>query len=158
MTVKIIAIAPLDGWAYIERNDKIFLLEPPYDSNNISPVSLETVENAVGKYGFEECEIILNNIDEIVSYITYQFVKSRNDIGMKIPSLEELKELLKYFPDNILLEYLRRINDELIPQGIFDGAEKLIRDIIKFSEGKPEVYKKAIEILEICHKNKKVIT
>lgn len=154
--IKLIAIAPHDGWAFITKEKKIFILEPPYESSNMSEVSEKVVENAVGKYGFEECNIPLNSMKEVIRYIKDQFIKSRKDLGIETPSSEELKDLLKYFEDDVLLEYLRRAREELIPEGKFDAAEAIALDILKLEKAKnnPKIQEIAIEVLEDCQKRR----
>jgi hypothetical protein len=154
--IKIIAVAPYDGWAFIEKGKKVFLLEPPYESSNMSEASENVVENAVGKYGFEECDITFGSMKEVIRYIKDQFIKSRKDLGIEAPSSEELRDLLKYFEDDVLLEYLRRAREELIPQGKFDAAEAIALDILKLERVKdnPEMHKNAIDVLESCQKRR----
>ena len=152
--IRITAIAPYDGWAFISKEEKIFLLKPPYESLGISEASENVVENAVGKYGFEKCDIAFSSMEEVIRYIKDQFITSRKDLGIETPSSEELKDLLKYFEDDVLLEYLRRAREELIPQGRFDAAEAIALDILKLERVKDnsEMHKNAIEVLEIAKK------
>lgn len=154
--IKIIAIAPHDGWAFIEKQRKIFLLEPPYESANGSEASEKVVENAVGKYGFEECDIAFCSMREAIEYIKDQFIKSRNDLGIEAPSAEELNDLLKYLEDDVLLEYLRRAREDLVPEGKFDAAEAIALDVLKLEKTKynPEMQKAAMGILENCQKRR----
>lgn len=151
--IEIIAIAPTDGWAFIRKeNKKIFLIEPPYKSSDISEVSEKMVENAVGIYGFEECEITFHNMKDVIRYIKDQFISSRKDLGIEIPSLEQLKELLEYFEDNVLLEYLGRAHQELIPRGKLDAAEEIALDILKLerAENDHRIKENAISVIEEC--------
>lgn len=101
MEIKIIAMAPYDGWAFIEREKKIFLLKPPYISSELSEVSEKLVENAVCTYGFEECDITFDSMNGVIRFVKDQFVESRKELGIDVPSSEELRDLLKYSNDDV---------------------------------------------------------
>ncbi|MEA3281874.1 MAG: hypothetical protein U9Q68_04830 [Euryarchaeota archaeon] len=66
MKFKIIAAAPDDGWGFVSEEEKIFLLRPPYTSSDEIEVSMKVVENAIHIRGFEECDITLDTINEVV--------------------------------------------------------------------------------------------
>jgi len=51
--LRIMAIAPEDGWAFVERDGKFLLLKPPYSQRTIYPASERSVSAAINKYGFE---------------------------------------------------------------------------------------------------------
>ncbi len=157
MKIKVIAAAPCDGWAFIVKEEKIFLLRPPYISSNLSEVSEDVVAKAVSAYGFEECDAVFDNINEVIRFLKDQLVKSRKDLGFEVPSSEELKELLKYFDDDVLFKYLRRAQAELIPEGNFEAAESIALEILKLErvETNPEMRRMAVEILERCTQERK---
>lgn len=157
MKVRAIAIAPHDGWAFIVKEEKIFLLRPPYVPSDLDEVSEKVVENAVGTYGFEECDITFDSIDEVIRFLKDQFVKSRKDLGIEVPSSKELRKLLEYASDNVLLEYLRRAEEELIPERKLRAAESIASDLMKLEQvrNSPEMKRMATRILEKCKKDRK---
>ena len=157
MKIKVIAAAPYDGWAFIVKEEKIFLLRPPYISSNLSEVSEEVVAKAVSVYGFEECDAAFDNMNEVIRFLGDQLVTLRKDLGFEVPSSEELKEVLKYFDDDVLFKYLRRAQAELIPEGNFEAAESIALEIMKLErvETNPEMRKIAVEILERCKQERK---
>lgn len=157
MKTRIIAIDPYDGWAFIAKGKKIFLLRPPYTPSNLSEVSENVVANAVGKYGFEECDIAFDSTDEIIKFLEDQLVQSRKRFGIDLPSSTQLRELLKYFDDSVLLEYLRRAQEELIPEGNLEAAESIALDIIGLEKERtnPEMKRMAMEILQKCRQTGK---
>ncbi len=156
MKMRVIAIDPYDGWAFTVRKKKIFLLRPPYTPSDLSEVSENVVANAVGKYGFEECDITFDSTDEVIRFLKDQLVTSRKALGIDVPSSEQLRELLQYFDDNVLLEYLRRAQDELILEGNLKAAESIASDMLTLERVKtnPEIQRMATEILEKCMQEK----
>lgn len=134
--IKLIAIAPYDGYAFIMEKERIYLLEPPYESSNICEVSQEMVEKAVGMYEYIECDINLDNMEEVVSYIKDQLIISRKNLGIETPLFCEIKDLLNYIGDDEILEYLRRVREELIPKRKFDVARAIVVDILELKKAK----------------------
>lgn len=152
MKTKIIAIAANDGWAFIVKEDRIFLLRPPYVSSNQIEVSEGVVENAIHLYGFEECAITLSSMNEVVRFLKEKYIESKRIQGIDLPSSEQIRELLKYATDDVLIEYLNKAKTELIPEGKLDAAESIALELMKLERVKnnPEMQEKAIHILEKC--------
>lgn len=156
MGIKIIAIAPNDGWAFIEKEDKIFLLRPPYAfSNHLIQATQRDVENALHLHGFEECEFGFDDMKEVIAFLKEEYVKAMKERGIALPSLDELKELLKYASDETLLEYLEKAEKELISRGKFDAANSIALDVMKLQRENPEIHNMAIRVLEKCCQKKR---
>lgn len=153
MKITIIAVSPYDGWAFIKREGKIFLLRP-HDASQVEEVSKEEVEKAVGVHGFEECDIAFDTMDAVVSFLKDQFVQLRKGLGIEVPTLEELRELLNNASDDVLLEYLKRAK-KLIPEKI-EAAELIAQDLLNLEKVKnsPEMRKAATEILKRCEQER----
>jgi len=131
MKIKIIAAAPDDGWGFVSEDEKIFLLRPPYTSSDKIEVSMKVVESAIHIRGFEEYDTTLDTINEVVRSLKEMYIESKRKQGIDPPSSEKLKEFLKYATDDMLLEYLNRANDELIPEGKLDAAEAVASDLLE---------------------------
>jgi len=157
MKIKIIAIAPNDGWGFIEKGEKIILLRPPYTSSNQVEVSRKVVENAIQLHGFEECDITLNSVNEVVRFLKETYIELKKKQGVSLPSSERLRELLKYATDDVLLEYLNKAKRELIPEGKLDAAESIAFDLMKLEgvRNNPEMLKMGIDILEKCSQGRR---
>jgi len=156
MPVRIIAIAPYDGWAFISKEDGTFLLRPPYTSSNLIESSMEDVENAVLKHDFEECEVSLENISGAVKYLKNVYMEKKREQGIGVPSDERLKEIWKYASDDILLKYLNKAKDELIPKGQYNAAESFAQDLrsLESVQKNPDMMKMVSDILGECCKRK----
>ena len=157
MEIKIIAIAPNDGWGFIEKEEKIYLLHPPYTSSNLIEVSRKEVETAIHLHGFEECDISLNGINEAVKFLKEKYIESKETQGIDLPSSKRLRELLKYATDDVLLGYLNKAKRELIPEGKLDAAESIALELMKLEKVKnnPEIREMGIDILEKCSQGRK---
>ncbi len=157
MEIKVIAIAPNDGWAFIIQEDKIFLLRPPYVASNQIEVSEKDVENALHLHGFEECNLDFNSLREVVEFLKNKYIESMKNQGTGLPSSEQLRELLKYAPDDVLLQYLKRAEEELIPEGKLNAAESIALELMKLDNVKEnhEMYKMAMGVLEKSKRQKR---
>ncbi len=157
MKIKIIAIAPNDGWGFVEKEEKLFLLRPPYISSDQIEVSIKDLSKAIHSYGFEECAISLNSINEVVKFLKETYIESKEKQGISLPSSEQLRELLKYATDEVLLEYLKRAKRELIPEGKLDAAESIASELKKLETVRknPKMLEMIIETLEECNKERK---
>jgi len=145
MKIKIIAIAPNDGWGFIEKEEIIFLLRPPYTTSNQIEASSKVVENAIHKYGFVECDSTFSSMREVVRFLKETFVRLMKEQGIGTPSSEELRGLLKYATDDVLLEYLKKTEKELIPEGKLDAAEAIALELMKLEKVKNDK-----GMLEMC--------
>ena len=156
MKIKIIAIAPNDGWAFIIKEDKIFLLHPPYVSSNQLEVSEEDVETAIHLHGFEECNFDFNSLHEVIEFLKTKYIESMKNQGIGLQSSEQLRELLKYAPDDVLLQYLKRAEEELIPEGKLDAAESIALELLKLDQVKEdrEMLDMAADIIDKCSQKK----
>ena len=148
--IKIIAIDLDNGWEFISKDGKTFLLRPPYTSSNQIEVSREFVENAIHLQGFEECDIPIVDINEAIEYLKEKYIESKRDQDIGLPSSEQLIELLEYADDIVLFEYLNRIKRDLIPEGKLDTAGFIVSELAKLEQVKsnPEMWRMVMEIIE----------
>lgn len=158
MGIEVIAIAPNDGWAFIKKEDsKIFLLRPPYTSSDQIEASEKDLENAIHLHGFDECAHSFSNIKEVIRFLKDKYVEAMKNLGIELPSLDDLKELLKYASDDILLEFLEKAEKDLIPRGKLDVAISIALDIMKLEKARanPKICSMAVAILEECNQKKR---
>ncbi len=152
MKFKIIAAAPDDGWGFVLEEEKIFILRPPYTSSDKMEVSMKVVESAIHIRGFEECDITLDTINEVVRSLKEMYIESKRKQGIDPPSSEKLKEFLKYATDDILFGYLTRARDELIPEEQYDAAAAVALDLMKLERvgENAKMWEIGLDILEKC--------
>ncbi len=146
------ATAPNDGWGFIEKEEKLFLLRPPYTTSDQIEVTIKDLSKAIHSYGFEECAISLNSINETVKFLKEAYIETKKTQGIELPSFEKLREGLKYATDDVLLEYLKKAEKELIPEGKQDAAEAIALELMKLEKVKndPGMLDMCRDILEKC--------
>ena len=106
MEIKVTAIAPNDGWAFIIKEDKMFLMRPPYTpSDHMIDATQKTVQHALHMHGFEGCDQSFDSLEEVIDFLKNKYVEAIKSRGIALPSKDELKGLLKYATDDVLLGY-----------------------------------------------------
>lgn len=157
MKIRIIAMAQEDGWGIIKKDEQMFILRPPYKNSDLMEVSTKEFEKAISLYGFEECDIPLGSINEVITLLKGNYVEAMEKIGVgKLPS-NQLREMLKYATEDILKEFLDRAQKDLIPSGKFDAAESIAFELMKIEtvSKNSELLKMAVNVLEKCTQIKK---
>jgi hypothetical protein len=112
MKIKIVAISPHDGWAFVEEDGRFFLLTPPYDKSDKIESTEMQLEKSISFHGFEICSYELNNYREVLDFIKSKYLESLKSQNFIIPSDEELRKLLKYADEKIIDKYLDKICNE----------------------------------------------
>src|SRR4051812_11947459 len=103
-----------DGWAFVEHNQRIFLLRPPYRINHGYNVVPETVvHESIYTHGFVAMEKCFTNWSELIDFLKKQLVESRKASEQNVPNSETIRSLVKYAPPHVLDNYLDRIELEL---------------------------------------------
>lgn len=150
--IKIVALAPNDGWAFIEENEDIFLLRPPYTVSSKVRCTAKELEEAVLKHGFHSVDYPFRNYSELIQFIKDEYVKVNKEIGKTVPEMEELKELLDYASEDVLLRFLEKAENELISEGKIEAAELLALDLMKLDKviENKKLFDHALNIIYKC--------
>ena len=155
MEITVIAIAPHDGIAFLSAEGKLLLLRPPYSRTGLIEVNKQTVENALHSFGFEECSLAFDGLSKVVKFLKDKYVQLKEEQGTTLPSSEQLRELLKHAPDEVLLEYLNRARNELIPAGKLDAAIQVASEVIKSGKLNSAMMVIAANVFEECCRKRK---
>ncbi len=153
--VKIIAVAPNSGWAFVTIEDKLFLFRPPYYPSNQIEATERDIEIASKLHIFNECDHDFNDIDSAIAFLNKQYVELIKKSGIDEPSADDLKEILKSFDDDTLLEYLGRTKNELIPNGKLDTAATVVADIMELGRENAYISKMAGDVIREIQKKRK---
>jgi arsenate reductase-like glutaredoxin family protein len=152
--VDIIAISPDSGWAFVTDEGKLYLFRPPYiPSHRIEAKDMD-VEKAFQLQIFVDCQYSFKNMDEAIRFLENYYIELLENIGITEPSIDELKEFLKYVDDDTLLDYLKRAKDELIPNGDLVTAGTIVADIIELDKANAEINKMAANVLREIQKKR----
>ncbi len=86
----------------------------------------------------------------MIQFLKDKYVKSLKNSGIDLPSSDQLKELLKYATDDILIKYLEKADKELIPKGRFDIANSMALDIFNLRRENTKISYMAMDIVKKC--------
>jgi|GEM_PF-2501050 len=152
--LELLAIAPEDGWALVRSGGRgVRLVRPPYTKNSAAFVSEDSVSVAVSKHGFlvpgpEHSRF--SNWRELVAYLDGGIGAARGtQVSGGLPD-DAGEQLLEFAPPDVLREFLRRVEEELIPEGRWDHAENLLLKMLVLDSvcGDPGLRDKAVKLLK----------
>jgi len=152
MKIKFIAVAPYDGWAFIIKDEHLYLLRPPYQANDLIESSEKDLAVAISKYNFQECHSSFDNFEETINFLEEKYIKEMEKLGFSLPDTGELKSLIEYADEDILQDFLDKAEKELIPLRSLDAAESIALELIQLENVKKNqtMFKRAIEIIKKC--------
>lgn len=150
--IKIVALAPRDGWAFVEENEDLFLLRPPYTVSSKIQCTAKELEEAVVKHGYHSVNYPFKNYSELIQFIKDEYIRAKKDSGAPTPPMQELKELLDYASEDVLLRFLEKADKELIPEGKIEAAESLALDLMKLDKliENKKLFDHALDIIYKC--------
>jgi len=151
--LELLAIAREDGWAFVKKDEQLILIKPPYRDSNLVRVSEDIIEKAVSQHGFEWVQESYAGWGPLVDFLRTELSKVRQcELGM-LDDAELKFELLRDAPREILEDYLRRTESELIPGGEWNAALDVLTllmriDIVRHDAN---LYAHAIALLQRCN-------
>lgn len=154
--IKMVAIAPYDGWAFIQKDGRLHLLRPPYHANDLIEVSEKDLERAVNRYGFEACDFEFINFAGAIAFLKQTYVENMKKQGFSLPQKDEIKALLNHATDEILYGYLEKVEKEFIPQRRLDAAETLLMDLLRLDKvcKNDSLRNRVLDLIEACRKGR----
>jgi hypothetical protein len=149
--LKLVASAPGDGWAFVQRGEETLLVRPPYQQWALTSVSEGAVETAVQHHGFVLEEKSFSDWGSLIAHLKEQYLAWRHERGVAIPDVEEVRSLIHLAPTYILENYMNRIEDELLPQGEWQAAMKLLAYLLGVEAVKSDsdLYERALGLLQM---------
>lgn len=141
----VVAVAPSDGAAVLKEEGRGVVIYPPY----VPPRPIVFHNDGfhlVRPPIFLGCGLRFQSIDQAAGYLQDQ---QQRQSGMGPPSEASLR-LLHYASQEQLLEVLKRIKYELLPQGYYATAERLALEILKLHHTSQDIRNLVIEIMEQC--------
>src|SRR5208337_3905360 len=102
------------------------LIRPPYSSGVASVLPEDCLEDAITRHGFSASAEEFASWEEVIAFLNQRVVAARRSLGMDTPGSIPGGAILEAAPTEVLEHFLDRVENELIPQGLFDGAEDLL--------------------------------
>lgn len=130
MNLTLEAIFPAEGLGIVRRDQKLRLVRPPYVMSESSEIPEKALEDAIIKYGFFSSGEQFANWTATIDFLRQQLVDTRHAAGLNIPESMTATDLVEYAPIEVLVDFLNRIEVEIIPQRLFDLADDILVAIL----------------------------
>ena len=148
MSIQLLASIPEDGYAIVSEADSVFLLRPPYDHASRVALLPNDVRDAVTKHGFIAETADFANYADLIGYLEQQIERSRKESGIPLPQKTPLIDALSLAPPEVIRDFLRRTEHELVPTGKWDHAEDILINILA-SRTEDEFRRLALKVREV---------
>jgi hypothetical protein len=123
--IRLLAIAPEDGWAFVRSEDRILLLRPPYGKRRHPSVEKSTVAQAIAVEGFEAAGQAFPDWPAVFAFLEERFLAGRTPLPA-ILAPQSVERILRHAPASALESLLDRIQNELLPGRQVDPAGELL--------------------------------
>lgn len=123
--IRLLAIAPEDGWAFVRSAERILLLRPPYGKRHHSAVEESVVARAVAVEGFEAADQAFPDWSALFAFLKERFLAGRPPLPSALAP-ETVERILRHAPPSSLDRLLDRIEQELLPDRQWDAAGELL--------------------------------
>jgi hypothetical protein len=154
--IRLLAIAPEDGWAFVRSADRILLLRPPYGKRRHSSVEESVVARAVAVEGFEATGQVFPDWPALFAFLEERFLASRKALPAALAP-EAIERILRHAPPSALEGLLDRIEQELLPGRQWDAAvELLARFLTVDTPATAGLRPRATELLVRCQQARSV--
>lgn len=123
--IRLLAIAPEDGWAFVRSEARILLLRPPYGKRRHPCVEEGVVTRAVTAEGFEAADRTFPDWAALFAHLEERFLAERTPLPAALAP-ESVERILRHAPHSALASLLDRIEHDLLPGRHWDAANGLL--------------------------------
>ena len=149
MSLKVEALSPMEGVAIIRIGGTLRLIRPPYKLRDCPELPDGSAQDAILKHGFLVSEQQFASWDQAIDYLNHHADESRRAVGNLIPDSIAGRDILELAPQEVLDDFLNRVERELIPQRLFDHAENFLLTLLESDvlARHPELGRRAARLL-----------
>ncbi|MBM4036362.1 MAG: hypothetical protein FJ291_31895 [Planctomycetes bacterium] len=149
--LKLVAAALEDGWAFVETEGELLLVRPPYRQSMTRQVPQTALQTAVSTYGFEVRAETFDDWAALIEFLRARLIESREAAGQTQP--QDSREILRRAPRSLLLKYLDRIEQELLPRREWQAVSNILGVLLE-SPGlhqDPQLHQRVVRLLARCN-------
>jgi hypothetical protein len=147
--LEILALAPDDGWAFVNQDGRVFLVRPPYAHAQATQVTAAVVDRAVAAYGFQAEARSFDTWEKLVEYLSREIVNA----AAGRPRMDDAgRRLLRHASRETVVRFLDRVAGELLPQREWSAAAATLEALLDHDLviADQELRRRAIELLRAC--------
>jgi hypothetical protein len=149
MSLRLKALSAIDGTGIVWIGQKLRLLRPPYTLNNSPILPEESIHEAILRHGFTAADQEFTTWEEAINFLNQQVVEARHELGKDIPESIPGVDIIDVAPEEVLCEFMERVEGDLIPRGKYDHAENILFAVLtsKASASYPRLGARAVDLL-----------
>ena len=150
MMLRLEALSPAEGIGIIRVDHTLRLIRPPYLSQDTPVLAENALEDAILRHGFSASTEQFGSWEDVITFLNQQAVDVRRSMGQTIPESINGKDILDVAPLDRLNSFLDRIEQEIIPQRLFDQADEFLLSLLASSASTrhPETGSRAVRLLQ----------
>ncbi len=148
MSITLEAICAPDGTGIVREGKTLRLLRPPYTRLSSAVLPEESIQEAVLRYGFASAHKEFVTWEEVINFLNQQVVEARRALGKEVPDTMP-GDIVDVAPEEVVMDFLDRVERDLIPHGKLDHAENLLFAVLtsKKLAHNPNLGMRAAELL-----------
>jgi hypothetical protein len=123
--IRLLALAPEDGWAFVRSADRVLLIRPPYGKRRHPEAEESVVARAVAVEGFAAEDRVFPDWQSLFAFLEERFLAGRPELPAALAP-ESVERILRHAPGSALEGLLDRIERELLPARQWDAAGELL--------------------------------
>jgi hypothetical protein len=150
--IKLLAVAAQDAYAIIQDERGMYFIRPPFTSRQKSPIPPEALDQALRFHGFRPSERTFSKWAELIQHLCDQAVETRIAAGDPAPDRGRVKRMVERAPMEIVLQYLDRIENELLPSQEFHAGSRILTALLKnpVVQNAPPLIGRCAQLLDAC--------
>lgn len=126
MDLTVEALSPAEGVGIVRVGKTLRLVRPPYRLSDAPQIPDDELKIAVLKHDFFASDKRFDSWREVIDFLNNEVLEVRKRLGRDVPDAVNALEVLEVAPDEVLRRFLDRVENELIPERLFDSSEAFL--------------------------------
>jgi hypothetical protein len=154
--LRLLASAPEDGWAFVEDGENLVVIRPPYTVWSRAKTQRDALGTAIQLHGFRTEDRDFPDWAALTVHLKEQIIESRRARGDEEPTSESIRKLFHFAPRYILVEYLDRIESELLPCREWSAAATILSELLRVDSVKTDtvLLERTVDLLNRCQEER----
>jgi hypothetical protein len=154
--LRLLALAPEDGWAFIEDGESLLVVRPPYADWSRSVTRRENLATAIQQHGFLPEDRSFPDWAFLIDHLKKKIIETRRTRGDEEPTAESIRKLFHFAPRYILAEYLDRIESELLPGREWNAAATILTEMLRVETVRTDaaLFERTLDLLDQCREER----
>lgn len=151
MNLELEAISSAEGIGIFRDGSLLRLVRPPYQLKDCPVLPEDALQDAILRHGFFAAQETFSSWSEAIEYLNQQVIKTREAMGRQIPEQIPGDDILIVAPNEVIHTFLDRVEQELIPNKLFEHAENFLLALMRSGrlDDQPEMLKRAVNLLSV---------